>query len=365
RAASQVLQGARVHSMAIAATEGSPTSADVSVLRDRFEPTHHGRQPGEHVSVNDAFKTFQDVVNADITVVREARARRDLFKEAFGLLPDVKEVIPSGSLARGTQKDPIRDVDVILIFNDDYHPDWGEPGASAKDALDYTRERVHDLLGATDGTHAQEVRLARWRNHAVKCFLDDPDDPDAFTVDAMPALRRDGKLLIPQAVSKEWICANPEYLITEVARKHAAWNKFAGSVRMLKWWAADQDIKIKSLVMEVLALQFLPTDSSQPAAIAQFLVSAAYHIEGGSEVVDPAQLCGPIQSDLDYDELADRLATARDSAAKAIQAQINNDANAAIHHWGTVFGDDFPRPTKSSPVVVPPPPRPVKDTPQG
>lgn len=324
-----------------------------------------GLQPGEHVSVNDAFKAFQGVVNADINAVREARARRDLFKEAFGPLPDVEEVIPSGSLARGTQKDPIRDVDVIIVFNGGDHPDWGEPGTSAKDALDYTREHVHGLLGATDGTHAKEVRLARWRNHAVKCFLDDPDDPDAFTVDAMPALRRDGKLLIPEALSEEWVDANPEYLITAVANKHAAWNKFAGSVRMLKWWAADQNIKIKSLVMEVLALQFLPTDSSQPAAIAQFFVSAAYYIEGGSEVLDPAQLCGPIQSDLDYEKFADRLARTRDSAAKAIAAQVNNDANAAIHHWGSVFGDDFPRPAPSAPVVVPPPPRPVKDTPQG
>ena len=174
------------------------------------------------MSVNDAFKAFQGVVNADINAVREARARRDLFKEAFGPLPDVEEVIPSGSLARGTQKDPIRDVDVIIVFNGGDHPDWGEPGTSAKDALDYTREHVHGLLGATDGAHAQEVRLARWRNHAVKCFLDDPDDPDAFTVDAMPALRRDGKLLIPQALSEEWVDANPEYLITAVAQEHPA-----------------------------------------------------------------------------------------------------------------------------------------------
>ncbi|QZY47022.1 nucleotidyltransferase [Mycolicibacterium austroafricanum] len=317
------------------------------------------------MSVNDAFRTFQDVVNADIAVVREARGRRDLFRDAFKPLTDVDEIIPSGSLARGTQKDPIRDVDVIIVFAGGEHPDWGEQGASAKDALDYTREQVHDLLGATDGTHAQEVRLARWRNHAVKCFLDDPNDPDAFTVDAMPALRRDGKLLIPQAASEEWINANPEYLIAEVAAKHAAWNKFAGSVRMLKWWAAEQNIKIKSLVMEVLALQFLPITSSQPSAITQFFVSAAYHIEGGGEVVDPAGLCGPVQSDLDFDQFADCLSNARDSAAKASQAQVNNDTNFAIYHWGTVFGDEFPRPATTPISVVAPPPRPVKDTPQG
>ena len=69
------------------------------------------------MSVTDAFKTFQDVVNADIPHVREARTRRDLFKGAFGAEVDVKEVIASGSLARGTHKDPIHDVDVIVVFD--------------------------------------------------------------------------------------------------------------------------------------------------------------------------------------------------------------------------------------------------------
>jgi len=216
------------------------------------------------VSVTNAFKTFQDIVNAVITYVREARARRDLFKGVFGAEDDVKEVVASGSLARGTHKDPIHDVDLIVVYDQDEHPEWGTPGSSAADALDYTRERVNALLGATNGTYEKTVRLARWRNHAVKCFLDDPDDPDAFTVDAMPALRRDGKLLIPEALAEDWVPCDPEFLIAEVADRHAEWNKFAGTVRMLKWWAAEQDTKIKSFVMEVLALDFLPTRSISP-----------------------------------------------------------------------------------------------------
>ena len=61
---------------------------------------------------------------------------------------------------------------------------------------------------------AKEVRLARPGNHAVKCFLDDPNDPDAFTVDAMPALRQaDGALLVPEKSPKDWIRTDPEDLI--------------------------------------------------------------------------------------------------------------------------------------------------------
>ncbi|MDJ0356629.1 nucleotidyltransferase domain-containing protein [Paenarthrobacter sp. PH39-S1] len=320
------------------------------------------------MSVTDAFNTFQGVVNADVEHVREARARRDLFKGAFTSESDVNEVVPSGSLARGTHKDPIHDVDVVIVFDDAQHPEWGRQGSSAEDALDYTRKRVNALLGVANGTFGKAVRLARWRNHAVKCFLDDPDDPNAFTVDAMPALRRDGKLLIPEAASREWVYCNPEYFIEAAAQKHAEWNSYAGTVRMLKWWASEQDVKIKSLVMEVLALRFLSTEQIRPAAIKQFFVSALYYIEGGNEVVDPASLCGPIQSDLDYEKFAECVRASRDASTRAFQAQANNNPAAALQHWGDVFGAEFPKPPSGRnplPAAVPALPRTVKDTPQG
>ena len=320
------------------------------------------------MSVTDAFDEFQGIVNADAEQVKEARRRRDLFRDAFLNEGDVNEVIASGSLARGTHKDPIHDVDVVIIYDGSQHPEWGTPGTSAEDALNHTRTRVNALLGVTNGTFDKAVRLARWRNHAVKCFLDDPEDPNAFTVDAMPALRREGMLYIPEASSKQWVPCDPEYLISEVAKKHAEWGKYAGTVRMLKQWASQQDTKVKSLVMEVLALEFLPTDRTRPVAIKDFFVSAHYAIDGGREVVDPAGICGPIQSDLDYEEFATCLKEARDSAVRAFQAQNNENVAAAIQHWGKVFGEDFPEPPSTGsplPAIAPEVPRTVKDTPQG
>jgi len=319
------------------------------------------------LSLNDAFAEFKRTVNAKPDDVVEARRRRDIFKAAFGSLGDVKEVVPSGSLARGTQKDPIHDVDLVIIFDADHHSDWGTPGTSAADALDHTRDQVKALIGASGGTFAQIVRLARWRNHAVKCFLDDPDDDSGFTVDVMPALRSNGHLLVPEAANQRWIECDPEFLISRVAARHAEWNKFAGSVRMLKRWAADQDIKIKSLVMEALALEHLPRDvQHQPSAIQRFFAAAAYYIEGGNTVVDPAGLCGEVQPDLNYAELAIRLRGAAEEASAAMQAYIHNDSHTAIKRWGNVFGPEFPQPPASlAPAALPAVPRQVKDTPQG
>ena len=279
----------------------------------------------------------------------------------------MKEVIPSGSLARGTHKDPIQDVDVIIIYDTSHHPEWGQPGASAADALDHTRFLVNSLLGATNGTHEKAVRLAKPRNHAVKCFMDDPDDDDAFTVDAMSALRTTNGLLIPEALSFDWVPSDPEFLMSEAANKHEQWRKYAGSVRMLKGWAAHQTIKIKSLVPEILALDYLPTNRTQPVAIKDFFVRSAYHVQGGGLVEDPAGLCGAIQGDLDYAAFGDTLSRAADLAGRAVTAQANGEDSKAVGLWGEVFGDQFPKPAKTSkPGVVPPvDPRPVKDTPLG
>ena len=300
------------------------------------------------MNVNEAFDAFQKRVNASDDDIKEARRRRDLFKTAFGGRDDVDDVIASGSLRRGTHKHPIHDVDVIVVFKDGTHPEWGDSGESAADALDHVRGEVNNLLGATNGTVAKEVRLASPRNHAVKCFLDDPEVEGAFTVDAMPALRRDGMLLIPEKINEKWVPSDPEYLIEQVAKKHAEWNRFAGLVRMLKAWAVLQDTKIKSLVMEVLALDLLGDGPNRPAALKKFFVEAAYRVESLDPIVDPADVCGEIQRDLDMATLAERLHEAARLATQAISAVSNNDQAKAVGLWGAVFGEDFPKPPPPS-----------------
>ncbi|MFD9669958.1 hypothetical protein ACFWAY_51895 [Rhodococcus sp. NPDC059968] len=120
--------------------------------------------------------------------------------------------------------------------------------------------------------------------------------------------------------------------------------------------------------MEVLALELMPTGHTQPIAMKEFFIRAAYHVESVLPVEDPARLCGPIQSDLEYDEFGARLRDAADNAALAVAAQVSNDSAKAVRLWGEIFGDGFPSAPKGStnPAVgAPIVPRPVKDTPQG
>jgi len=313
-------------------------------LRDRCQlsirlPT--GRAP--LMDITKAFKVLQESADADPGQVAEARSRRDVFRKAFGPETDVVEVIPSGSLARSTQREPINDVDVVIVFDRSAHPDWGQDGESAMEALTYLQKRIKELLGTADGTVDQVVRRADRKNHAVKCFLDDPDDPNAFTVDAMPALRESGgELLVPERLNERWVRTHPEYLIERVKERQQESSDFRPLVRVLKLWNDREGQLMKSLVIEVLALHHLPADETRPRALQRFFQAATNAVL--SPVCDPAGLCGEIQPDLDRQQARALLDGAASSAWKAVNAQDQGETDRAGCLWREVFGDVFPEP---------------------
>jgi hypothetical protein len=302
----------------------------------------------QDMDINKAFDDLQREADAAPEHVREARRRRDVFCSAFAGEDEVDEVFASGSLARSTQREPINDVDLVIIFDAAEHPEWGPPGSSAGDALAYLGQRVNALLSITNGEFAQEVRLARPGNHAVKCFLDDPDAESPFTVDVMPALRQvDGTLLVPEKANERWILTNPEFLIARVAERQAEWSLFRPLVRLLKLWNDDHDTTMKSLTMEVLALEQLRDESSRPRALQRFFTAAEQAIEYPIE--DPAGLCGPTQSNLDRDRARTELSVAAKASWEAVVAQDEGETDRAACLWHSVFGDAFPEPPGGCP----------------
>jgi hypothetical protein len=319
------------------------------------------------MTVNEGFDDLQRAADATIDAVREARRRRDVFRTALPTAEDVLEVIPTGSLARGTHKDPIHDVDVVVVYDVEAHPAWGSHGDSAREALEHTRDLVNEKLGS-DGTEGEEVRLARLQNHAVKCFLDDPDTEGAFTVDATPALRHPERgVWIPEQHNSRWVRSDPEYLIELTAGRHAEWNQFAKLVRVFKRWNADHGVHMKSLVVEVLALEHLPI-ADRPTAVARFFAAAQEAV--WSPVIDPAGLCGEIQPDIVREAASSALASAADDAARAIEADARGEGRRAMCLWREVFGDIFPEPFggcgAGGVALIPAvPKRTVVDAPQG
>lgn len=317
------------------------------------------------MTVLESFDALQQEINADVKVVQVARQRRDTFKAALSTAPDVNIVWGSGSLARSTQLQPVHDVDLVVEFDASQHPEWGENGGSAADAIERCRDLVNERLSVENGTHAKLVRQVNTanRNRAAKCFIDPPGAENAFTVDVMPALRRSDGILIPFKSENRWTLADPEYLIDLVAARQHDWAHFRSLVRVLKYWARQHRAdtgRVKSLVMEVLALDCLSV-GNRPEALRNFFLEASNH---SLRVEDPAGLSGPIQPDLNIAGLRRALEDSAIAATAAVQAVSNNDQPAATKHWKTIFGDAFP--LVLAPAGIPDSgPRPIRDSPQG
>jgi hypothetical protein len=275
-------------------------------------------------------------------------------------------------------------VDLIMVFDADEHPDWDNGSGSAGAALEHTRRLVTRLLGVSAGSVARKVRRADLRNHVVKCFLDDPDDPLAFTVEVMPALRErvGGPLRIPERHDDCWVTADPQYLVAAVAQRHREWRYFAPMVRVIKKWKDVTGLEMKSLTAEVLALNCVPrpeagVELTRPAALTRFFTSAATQVMSG--VDDPAGRCGEIQPGLDRYAAHAALLEAADVAARTLDAENRGDYDTAVCLWRSAFGSDFPKPPGGCPgggagaavagaAVIAAPAllrRPVRDAPQG
>lgn len=302
--------------------------------------------------VNEAFDMFQGRVDADPAHVRRARHRRDMFGDAFKERPDVTEVIPSGSLARGTQLDPIHDVDLIIVFRDSAHAGWGETGSSAYAALGYIQQQVRLLLGDQASAVNHVVGKTKIRNHVVKCYLDpsilveDKDFKRFFAVEVMPALRNDGALLVPEQEEHRWQTVDPEWLIAEVRRRQQQWAYFVRMIRVIKFWMRHKKCGVKSLAAEVLALHCLPGslsgDLSRSVALLRFFTAATPAVMEAIE--DPAGHCGEIQPGLDRSRVHGLLKEAADIAAHAVAWEREGDEHQAICCWRAIFGEAFPEP---------------------
>jgi predicted nucleotidyltransferase len=327
------------------------------------------------MNLAEAFKDLQSAVNADPKIVDEARRQRNAFRKAFDGEGDVERTFAAGSFARGSQIEPIKDVDLLVLYKEEDHPDWNRAGDSAEAALEHTRTRIKDLLGDPDlDQEVDAVRHTVVRDHAVTCWLDDPDDEDAFTVDVVPALNRaEGGFWIPEKSSRMWIPTDPLYLVYRVLDAHERSNRrFVPLLRDLKRWTLDHGKILKGLAMEVLALEHLSLDEPPHVALERFFVAAAEAVF--QPIEDPAGLCGEIQNDLDRSGASKALREAGDLAWRANRAADRDDHKNAICLWRKIFGPVFPeppggcgdgRPGVVPPAVVPVPQRPVQDLQQG
>jgi hypothetical protein len=308
---------------------------------------------------DEAFRRFGRAIESDPLGVLLATWRRDAFTARLRRLPDVAEVIPSGSLAGGTHVGDIHDVDLIVVFDSSDHPDWGHGEVSVQAALERLQtglvEQMHPLRGAEDGL-LDETEL---RNHVVKCHGVSLGPfqgmvPAAPPTDVMPAIRAGSHLRVPERMTNRWIDVDPEKLIRLVAERQREWKYYKEVVHMVKIWAERNNLNMRSVAIEVLVLKYCPRPRvfqtlSCGEAVARFFEAAAKaHI---TSLNDPAGRCGEIDPGMNYGTLRDALENGAKLAREAMDAELAREsphpAGETVPRpddcWRKLFGGQYPR----------------------
>jgi predicted nucleotidyltransferase len=312
---------------------------------------------------DDGFRSFSQAIKSDPIVVLLAKWRRDSFADRLKQLPDVVDVIPSGSLARGTQIGPVHDVDLIVVYDRSKHLDYGnenkspEVVKSAEDAITHTEKQLLEQLHPWSGKTLPKDETEQ-HTHVVTYRGDFPGPyaeviPSAPPVDVMPAVRQGSHLLIPER-GTGWIDVDPEKLIRQVEQRQREWKYFTEVVGMVKHWAEINNLHMKNLAVEVMVLMYCPRPGlfetlSCGEAVARFFKAAANaHL---TSLKDPAGRCGEIDPDMNFSRLQKALDRAAGLSRKAMDAEHawKNHVWMEAHpddFWRELFGSKYPRKRK-------------------
>jgi hypothetical protein len=307
---------------------------------------------------DDSFRAFGREIQSDPISVLLAKWRRDAFIKDLEGRPDVVEVIPSGSLARGTQIGPVHDVDLIVVFSPSEHQDYGHGSDSARAAMDHLESSLQAARHPWPVAERPLLTETEQKRHVVKCsgVSTGPFEniiSSGPPVDVMPAVRPGGHLRVPED-GNSWIDVDPEGFMRLVAEREREWEYFTEVSKMVKAWAEHNHLDIRNLAIEVMVLRYCPRPRffqtlAVGEALAQFFENAAQaHI---TSLRDPAGWCGEIDPRLDYAGLRRALGQAADLSRRAMNAEYARasrfDPADRVPHpdvfWRELFGNKYPK----------------------
>ncbi len=276
-----------------------------------------------------AFETFRKALEAPEApaegILQRQRVREHL---ASAWQPARDEVI--GSLRRGTNLRPTRELDCLFVLGPRHQPYLTADPAKALDD-------VAARAGVT-WTHARTRKLA----HGLGVTFGD------VTVVLVPAFpRHGGGLFIPDTELRRWLPTDPEAharFAAEAARKTAGLS--AAVVRALKSWRRAHNVPLRPFHLEVLALRAL---ASPPESLANGCVAALDAV--AASVTSRCAPPGAVGDDVDLYLALDparraKIAQAAADAADALRDAAALDAErndaAACESARAVFGAPFP-----------------------
>ena len=282
-----------------------------------------------------------------VSAISEAHnTLRAHLKDDAELVYPVDTSFLSGSYARHTAIDPVKDADIILVLK--------ETEISDDKKTPSPRMVLEDFKKAVDEFY-DEVNLETQRR-SIQVFLPEDD----IRMDIVPAIApngKDNKLFVPDYDQNHWIESDPTAHITFARDKNEENNgRFVRAAKAMKWWRTEKLEKEKgpkSFLLEVIVAYNMDSNSSNLCEAFDGILKnilSKYQVNrllrSLPKVPDPAL---PEENDLaeSCGWSVEKFIYFYDEIVKL--SQVVSEANSpntpkekTIELWRSVFGDVYP-----------------------
>ena len=292
------------------------------------------RQAPSSREIEQAFDAFDDALKLD----PDERLRAEGFHRALTTRLKADQVISSaflqGSFARKTMLKPLRDIDKVMILNQQYSHLLADTRGSVAAA-----NLVEEVLRG----YYPNATFSQTR-HSIQI---DPG-PGTFSFDVVPAFEADdgsSNVLIVDLKSEVWERSNTRTLMDVVADRNKSCNgAFIHQVRLVKHWARlVLGGRLPGLHVEAIAFACIDEEFDHANAVSRVFACGSQLLSSSSKYTDPTgvdDLSAKI-ADVDREAARQAFVVASNQAAQALALDANGDHEAAIVIWKSVFGEIF------------------------
>ena len=289
------------------------------------------------MSISEIFEEARRRIAVDDAVLKEARARRDRIRDIVEKEFATLRTFGSGSLAHGTQNNPLNDADAGVVLDRRVYEGLGPDGEGPCAIVEEVRSVLREIL-TKDYPNARFYTGGR---RAIRINFMEPLQPGAgnFTADLIVAVRRDeGGIWIPDLDADEWDPSHPErHVELVVARNKATGSHFARILRLAKHANARHGKTIFSFNIMALGLESITEKVSLPEGLTLLLRHAADSLDKGL-TKDPAGISGSIKVNVPRrKDAAKRFKEMALLAEEALTLDADGQTAQAQRNWSKVL----------------------------
>jgi len=289
------------------------------------------------VTINNLFEEARRRIAVPDNVLKETRKRRDTIRDIVEEKFDTLRTFGSGSLAQGTQNDPLNDADAGVVLDRRVYEGLGPEG----DGPCAIVEEIRSVLRPRLKEKYPDVRFYNGGHRAIRINFMEPIQAgaDNFTADLIVAIRRDeGGLWIPDLDSDGWDPSDPErHVELIVARNKKTGSRFARIFRLAKNANAHHGKTIVSFNVAALGLEAITEKTSLPDGLALFLRHAAESLDKGL-TEDPAGVSDPIKVNVSRrKDAARKFKDLAELAEQALKFDADGQTAQAQRNWSKVL----------------------------